>query len=107
MTARYHVHWFHHATLEVLGFEELAIAFLRRRWSAFARDITALGSNDDFLALPRAASDCLSQRCSDRALRSLAPVIDRGIQQVYTSLECGCDGGSVSGVLVVIALSEV
>src|SRR5215468_6080932 len=77
-------------------------------WSScIERDVPALRANDYLIAADHSIGDGGTKSVAHCPLRSLATVIDRGIDDVDASLERHTNGGSVFGVVGVVALAQV
>src|SRR5947207_3342091 len=97
----------HHTALEVLAVEKLAISVFGRGRTFLERYVAAFGANDDLLAFDGAHRDRIANRVAKGALRPLAAVIDRGIEQIDSFLECRAGSCPVVRVFGVVALAEI
>jgi hypothetical protein len=97
----------HDAGSVVLAVEEATITFLCRGRSTIERDIPTLCANDDFVASNGAFGNQDANSFTNGALRSLASVVDGGIEKVDAFADSGDDGRDVSRVVGIVAFAEV
>ena len=79
----------------------------RGRRGIIEREIAALRADDDFVACDIACGEGFPEGRADGALGSLAPIVDRGIDEVDAVAERMIDGGGIPIVLGVVTLAEV
>jgi hypothetical protein len=97
----------HHSRTVVLVLEKSPVTLFRRGRSAIERDVPTLAAHHDLVAGDGSARDATAQRVTQRALRALAPVIDRGIQQVDPVRQRLRRGGSVARIFRVVAVAQI
>ena len=79
-----------HFRREKLAFQEGSIRLPRQGGRAVERDVPAFGADDQLLAPHRGVAEQSLNRRSERTLRPLVPIVDRGIDQI----DAGRDGGA-------------
>lgn len=90
-----------------LALDVLLIRLSSRGRKAVERHVPDLGANDQLVPRRAPAGQQLSDRRSATPLRSLAPIVDRGVDHVDSARRCVVNRGRVRGVHVVGCVAEV
>ena len=104
-------------TNDLIGLQNLLIdelptnvelVLLAARWrGAIERDISALGADYELVAGGDAGGKDLLDRSTDGAFRTLAPVVDRRVEQIHARTDRELHRGFIRGVVSVGVVAEV
>src|SRR5688500_9375189 len=107
VTASYEIIGTDDSGVDVRRLQIRQIRLTTHRRGAVQRDVTTFRADDDFIARHHRCGDRVAQCRAHGALRPLAPIVDRRVDDVDTLLEGRSDRTRVPRVIRLVALAEV